>query len=365
MAGRDILLTGFPSFVARRLLAVIAVREPDAFVRLLVRPDYVDEAERQLTAIGVARDRVEVLAGDVVAMDLGLSGAEYLSVVQNVTDIYHVASIWWLGVDRDTSNLVNVVGTRNVLDAAFEMKKLRRVNHFSTSFVAGDRTGVIMEDELDEGQKFRNAYEETKFAAEVMMREAGRHLPVSIFRPSIIVGDSQTGEIDKMAGPYYIMNAIVLMPPNVPVLMPGKGDKPLNLVPIDWVCCAMHRISLRDDAVGRTFHLCDPNPLSARKVFELVADAAGRRAPVGRFPYRLTKLVMKFPYLEKLTRSPRQFMDDFNQLTIYNCINTFEALGADDQCPPFPSYVSRLVTYIKATDTSLDLDMPNAAELLG
>ena len=365
MAGRDILLTGFPSFVARRLLGVIVEREPEAFVRLLVRPDYVDEAERQLVAMEIDRDRVDLLAGDVVAMDLGLSGTEYLDVVESVTDIYHVASIWWLGVDRETSNLVNVIGTRNVLDAAFEMKRLNRLNHFSTAFVAGDRTGVIMEDELDEGQKFRNAYEETKFAAEMALQEASRHLPISIFRPGIIVGDSKTGEIDKMAGPYYIMNAIVLMPPNVPVLIPGKGDKPLNLVPIDWVCCAMHRISLRDDSAGKTYHLCDPNPLSARKVFELVADAAGRRAPVGRFPYRLTKLVLKFPYLEKLTRSPRQFMDDFNQLTIYNCINTFDALGVEDTCPPFPTYVARLVNYIKATDSSLDLDLPNPAEILG
>src|SRR5690606_21449874 len=135
-----------------------------------------------------------------------------------------VASIWWLGVDRDTSELVNVTGTRNVIDAALEMKKLNRLNHFSTAFVAGDRTGVIMEDELDEGQRFRNAYEETKFQAEKALVEARRTIPITIFRPSLIVGDSVTGEIDKMAGPYYIMNAIVLMPPNVPVLMPGKGD---------------------------------------------------------------------------------------------------------------------------------------------
>lgn len=362
---RDILLTGFPSFVARRLLLVILDEEPESFVRLLVRPDYVDEADRQLETMGADRDRVQVLAGDVVSMDLGLSGTEYLDVIEHVTDIYHVASIWWLGVDRDASELVNVVGTRNIIDAAYEMKHLNRLNHFSTAFVAGDRAGVIMEDELDEGQRFRNAYEETKFRSELAMREAGRHLPVSIFRPSIIVGDSKTGEIDKMAGPYYIMNAIVLMPPNVPVLMPGKGDKPLNLVPIDWVCGAMHMISLREDTAGQTFHLCDPNPLSARKVFELVADAAGRRAPMGRFPYRLTKLVMKFPYLEKLTRSPRQFMDDFNQLTIYNCINTFDIVGSECACPPFPTYVDTLVDYIKTTETSLDVDLPSPSELLG
>ena len=362
---RDILLTGFPSFVSRRLLQTILEREAASRVRLLVRPDYVDEADRRLDEMGADRNRVSLVAGDVVAMDLGLSGTEYLDLIEHCTDIYHVASIWFLGVDRETIHQVNVQGARNIIDAAYEMKGLRRLNHFSTAFVAGDRTGVIMEEELDEGQRFRNAYEETKFEAEVAMRDAMRHIPVSVYRPSIVVGDSRTGEIEKMAGPYYLMNAIVLMPPNVPILMPGKGDKPLNMVPIDFVCDAMHTISLSEDTAGKTFHLADLNPLSARRVFELVAEIAGRPAPVGRFPYKLTKFVMTFPYLEKLTRSPRQFMDDFNQLTIYNSINTVEALEGHDACPPFPDYVQNLVRYIKTTEQSFDIDMPAAGEILG
>ncbi len=362
---RDILITGYPSYLARRLLETIAHREKSATFRLLVRPDYVDEAERQLDDVSFDRSRAQILSGDVVAMDLGLSGREYLELIENVTDIYNIASIWFLGVHKDEIHEVNVTGARNVADAAYEMKNLRRLNHLSTAFVAGDRDGVIMEDELEEGQTFRNAYEETKYQSELIMREAMHHIPVSVFRPSIIVGDSQTGEIDKLAGPYYIMNAIVLMPANVPVLMPGKGDKPLNLVPIDWVCDALHAISLRDDAAGCTFHLTDPNPLSARKVFEEVARRAGRPAPVGRFPYRITKLLMQFPMLEKLTRSPRQFMDDFNQLSIYNNLNTLKALEGEHLCPPFPTYVDKLVAYIKASEAELDVEMPDAGELLG
>lgn len=362
---RDILITGYPSFLARKLLDTIAHREPDATFRLLVRPDYVDQADRYLDEVSFDRDRIRLLSGDVVAMDLGLSGREYLELIENVTDIYNIASIWFLGVSKDDIHDVNVTGARNVADAAYEMKKLRRLNHLSTAFVAGDRTGVIMEDELEEDQSFRNAYEETKYQSEFIMREAMHHIPVSIFRPSIIVGDSGTGEIDKLAGPYYIMNAIVLMPANVPVLMPGKGDKPLNLVPIDWVCEAMHAISLRDDSAGQTFHLTDPNPLSARKVFEEVARHAGRPAPMGRFPYRLTRLVLQFPFLEKLTRSPRQFMDDFNQLSIYNNLNTLAALSGEQSCPPFTSYVDKLVAYIKASEADLDIEMPSSGELLG
>ncbi|MBA2661488.1 MAG: SDR family oxidoreductase [Bradymonadaceae bacterium] len=359
---RDILVTGFPSFVARKLLEAIIAREPDAFVRLLVRPDYIDAADRALTAMEAPRERIALLSGDVVAIDLGLSGREYLEVIANVTDIYNVASIWFLGVERNQAYEVNVTGARNIIDSAYEMQKLRRLNHFSTAFVAGDRTGVIMEDELAEEQGFRNVYEETKYLAELAMREAMAHLPISIYRPSIIVGDSSDGEIDKMAGPYYLMNAIVNMPSMVPILMPGKGDKPLNLVPIDFVCNAMYTISRNPQTAGKTFHLCDPNPLSARKVFELVAQRAGKRPPVGAFPYRLTKLIMKFPYLERLTRNPRQFMDDFNQLTIYNSMNTMEALDGH-YCPPFPTYVDRLVDFIKVQE--IEIDLPLGAEIMG
>lgn len=365
MTKRDILITGYPSFLARRLLDTILEREKDITIRLLARRDHVDDAARRIEELERPDVDIQLLSGDVVSMDLGLSGAEYLDIVEHVTDIYHIASIWYLGVDKQTIHEVNVEGARNVIDAAMEMKNLRRLNHFSTAFVAGDRTGVIMEDELDEGQTFRNAYESTKFEAEKLMRNAMRHIPISVFRPSIIVGDSRNGEIEKMAGPYYIMNAIVLMPPNMPILMPGKGDKPLNMVPVDYVCNAMHSISMADDTASKTFHIADPNPLSARKVFDIVAHSVGRAAPVGRFPYKIAKMVMKFPYLEKMTRSPRQFMDDFNQLTIYNAINTSKALKGLDTCPPFTSYVDHLVQFIKTSDNPLDIEMPDADELLG
>jgi thioester reductase-like protein len=362
---RDILLTGFPIFVARKLLETIAAAEPNAFFRLLVRPDFLDSAARHLEDMGLERDRYQLLAGDVVALDLGLSGTEYLELIANVTDVYHIASIWYLGADKDQVWEVNVEGARNVVDAAMEMDKLDRLNHFSTAFVSGDRTGVIMEDELEENQSFRNPYERTKYEAELIMREAMRDIPVSIFRPSIVVGDSRTGEIDRMAGPYYLMNAIVQMPSSVPILMPGKGDKPLNVVPIDYVCRAMHHISLRNDSGGETFHLSDPNPLSAKKVFGMVANQAGKRAPVGHVPYTVSRVLMRIPYLEKLTRSPRQFVDDFNQLTIYNTINTMEALEGEVTCPPFPQYVENLVEYIKTAGAAMDIEMPSAAELLG
>ena len=340
-------------------------KEPLSRVRLIVRPDYVDAANDHLDGMNVDRARVILLSGDVVSIDLGLSGREYLDLVENVTDVYHVASIWYLGVDRRQTHEVNVRGARNVIDACDEMKRLNRLNHFSTAFVAGDRKGVILEEELELEQSFRNAYEETKYEAEQLMRTAMDHLPVSVFRPSIIVGDSTTGEIDKFSGPYYLMYAIVHMPSNVPMLMPGKGDKPLNLVPIDYVCDAMHMISCRNDTAGQTFHLTDPNPLAARHVFARIAKYVGKPTPIRGIPYRLTRLVMKFPYLEKTMRAPRQFMEDFNQLTIYNAMNTAKALDGQLSCPSLPDYLERLVDYINTTEANLDMDWPLDVDILG
>lgn len=367
---KDILLTGFPSFLPRRLLATLLRHHPDATIRLLVRPDFMDQAEAVLHRMcqhhPEDRERIVLFRGDVVAMDLGLSGREFLDLVAHVTDIFHMASVWYLGVRRKQAYEVNVLGARNILEAADEMLHLRRLNHLSTAFVSGDRAGVIMEHELDEGQRLRNHYEQTKFEAEQLMRESSRFLPISVFRPSIIVGDSMTGEIDRMAGPYYLMNAILKLPPNVPALMPGKGDKPLNLVPVDYVCEAMTRIAAREDAAGKTFHLTDPNPLSAREVFNLVAAEANRPAPrAGAAPFRLARLLLRFPYLERFTRSQRQFLDDFNHLAIYNNMNTLQALEGQVPCPPFPSYIEQLIAFILTHTDELELDLPINDLVLG
>ncbi len=364
--GRDILITGFPSFVAREFFQMAYKAEKKATFRLLVRPEVVDQVNRILENGGFDRERVLVYSGDVVAIDLGLSGMEYLEVVANVTDIYHIATIWWLGVDRERVRNVNVLGARNVIDAALEMKKLNRLNHFSTAFVSGERTGVIMESELKNGQKFRNRYERTKYEAELMMQESMQRLPISVFRPTIIIGDSKTGVIDKVAGPYYVITAMMQMPANLPVVMPGKGDKPLNLVPIDFVCEAMHAISLKDSA-GKTFHLCDPNPLSSRGVFQLIASVAGVPSPVGkRLPYGLTKAVLKLPFLEKAMRNPRQFLDEVNQLTIYNSINTIEELAETGvRCPPLKDYVGKLVDYLRTSEHMVDVPVSATEDILG
>jgi thioester reductase-like protein len=293
-------------------------------------------------------DRVRVLEGDVCDMDLGLGGGEYKAIAKELTAIHHTAAIYYLGAKRDLVERVNIDGTRTVLDLAGDCAHLRRLVHWSTAEVSGARSGVILEEELDTGQRFRNVYEETKFKAERLVREAARRMPITILRPGVIVGDSQTGEIDKFDGPYYLLVLIVTSPLDVHLPLPGRGNAPLNLVPIDFVVDAAVALGKDPRAQGGTFHLTDPCPFSARTVYELVAQRAERKPPRGVIPATLARAILRAPGLERLARAPLAFLEAFNHLALYNCRHTLALLdGSGVRCPPFDVYVDNLVRYVR------------------
>ena len=193
------LVTGYPGFIAKRLVEHLA-RHGHGRLYALAQPEWVQRARD--VAARVKGAAVEVVSGDVTDLHLGLSGEEVERVTSEVERIFHLAAVNQLSVSRDVAWRTNVDGTRNVLDFARECRKLERFVHFSTCHVAGDRVGVIAEDELDEGQGFRNSWEETKFQAEKAVARAAASLPVTVLRPSTVVGDSRTGEIDRFEGPY-------------------------------------------------------------------------------------------------------------------------------------------------------------------
>jgi thioester reductase-like protein len=344
-----VLVTGFPAFTARRFVAHLLERDPRARVFLLARGPFVDEARGFLAGRPPAEAaRVEVVEGDVCDMDLGLSGRELTTLADQVTTIHHMAGIYWMGVDKDTARRTNVEGTRGVLTLAREARQLRRLVHWSTAAVSGKRKGVILEEELDEGQAFHNVYEETKFHAEVLARAAMRELPITILRPGVIVGDSRTGEIDKFDGPYYLLVLIASNALNLRVPLPGRGSAPLHLVPIDFVVEAAYPLSLDDRAAGKTLHLTDPNPLSARKVYELVAELSEGRLARGFVPTGLARTLLRAPGLEKLARAPRSFLEAFDRPCFYNCRTTLELLdGTGVRCPSFDRYAGNLVAYVR------------------
>jgi thioester reductase-like protein len=344
-----VLVTGFPSFTARRMAIEILGRDAEARVFLLARARFADAARELAASLPPAHGaRIEVVEGDVCDMDLGLSGREYRTLAGEITSIQHMAGIYYMGVDRATARRVNVDGTRGVLELAGEASRLRRLVHWSTAAVSGRRKGVVLEEELDEGQSFHNFYEETKFEAEKLARAAQRKLPVTILRPGIVVGDSATGEIDKLDGPYYL---IVLISTNVlqmRVPLPGRGTAPLHLVPIDFVVEAGYRLSGDERAAGKTLHLTDPNPLSARRVYELVAELSQGKLSRGFLPVGLARTLLRTPGLDRLARAPLSFLESFDRQCFYNCRNAMTLLrGTGTDCPPFDTYAENLVQFVR------------------
>jgi nucleoside-diphosphate-sugar epimerase len=173
-------------------------------------------------------------------------------------------------------------------------------------------------------------------------------LPIAVVRPTTVVGDSLTGEVDRFDGPYLLILLIVTSPAEIAVPLPARGDAPLHLVPIDYVVRASHAIGRDPRSAGRTFHLIDPSPLTAKRIFELVARASGRKSPRGFIPTNLTKALLRTPGLERFAKSPRAFVEQLATPIRFDARNTEEILaGTGIVCPPFESYVDPIVAYVR------------------
>lgn len=357
-------VTGYPGFIGKRLVTRLAEANPRGRIVALVQRQMLEEAARHAATITGAE--LELLEGDVVDMHLGLSGEEYGRLVHEVTHVFHLAAINSLTLPRELARRVNVDGTRNVLELARECQALERLVHFSTCYVSGTRLGVIAEDELEAGQAFRNAYEQTKYEAERLMQRAKEQLPITVVRPGTVVGDSRTGEVERFEGPYSIAMLLVLSPLVLPLPLPGNGGAPLNVVPVDFVVDATWALAQKATARGATVHLVDPNPMSARRVYELIAERANRRLPRFTISARATDLFLRLPGVERLTRTQRAALGYVNHLALYSSRTALELLeGTGVTCPPLTSYLDRLTDYALETwrarrhETSpADLDDP-------
>jgi dephospho-CoA kinase len=340
------LITGFPAFTAKRMIGQILAAEPETRLYVLARDKLAADADSFLASLP-DRAHAEVLVGDVCDMDLGLSSAEYRAVSRELTWIHHLAGIYFMGTDEDTARRVNVVGTRTVIELARDAGRLERVVQWSTAMVSGDRKGTFYEDDLEVGQKFRNAYERSKYEAEQLVRAAMRQLPITVVRPGIIVGDSRTGEIDKLDGPYYLMVLIATNASRVRLPLLGRSSAPLHLVPIDYVVRAAWHVARGETAAGKTFHIVDPAPQSARAVFESVAEHAHTEKPRGHIPRPLARAVLRTTGLSRLGRGPLAFLDLLDHTVRYDQTNTAQALaGTGVQCPPLADYLPVLVRYV-------------------
>lgn len=349
MGERVQFVTGYPGFIGKRLvrrLAATCAKEGGKLF-VLTQPKHAEEAAVDLASL---KAPVEAIEGDVEQMHLGLSGQEWKALASEVTDIWHLAAVSWLGAEPRQMRRINVEGTRNVVELALHAKRLNRLNHFSTAYVSGNRVGVILEDELSMGQRFHNAYEESKFQAEILVRRAQADVPATIYRPSIVVGDSRTGEIDRFEGPYAMAILLVASPVSVPLPLPGNAVAPLNVVPVDFLLDAVTSIARNPSGAGKTVHVVDPSPLSARRVYEMIAARTGRKIPTVSMPARAFQALLQLPGLERISRVHRLAIEYVNHLAIYNCRNLLELLeGTGIQCPPITSYLDRLIEFVQGT----------------
>ena len=356
-----LLVTGYPSLHARRMIEHIVTSEPRALVYVLAPTEpgepaasplpshaQIEAPAAELALSAAQRERVVFIEGSPHAMDLGLSGAEFRQLTREVDRIHHLAHVGSGGVDRRTAHTMNVVSAGEILEFSRAASQLACLVFHSTAHVSGDRTGVVYEDDLDRGQAFRSDADETRMRAEVLLRRAMREVPIAVVRPTTIVGDADTGESDRLEGIYLLVLLVVATPAEIAVPFPGRGDTPLNIVPLEYVIRAAHAIGRHPSAAGRTFHLADPQPLSARSVFELVTHAGGRRAATGRIPSNLAKALLRTPGIDRFARSPRAFVEQLTSDVRYDTRNTDQVLrSAGILCPPFESYVDDLVAVVR------------------
>ena len=343
-----VFLTGFPGFIGARLASRLLEAEPETRVFALVEPRMAGAARERAAAIGDGR--VEVLEGDIAERRLGLGDDDYERVAAETTVAYHLAAIYNLAVPLEVAQRVNVDGTGNVLDLCRRCSGLERLHYVSTAYVAGDRRGVVYEHELVLGQGFKNHYESTKFQAEVWVREAMDEVPVTIYRPAIVVGDSRTGETQKFDGPYYLLRVIQLAARrHLPIPQFGRSAAPFNVVPVDFVIDALATAPGDASLAGETLHLVDPEPVSAQEVLTLLAKEYAGRGPRYRLPPRLVAGSLRSTTVRKaFAGAPSESIRYLNHPVRFDTRRARDVLGARGlRCPRLEEYVAAMVGFFR------------------
>ena len=289
--------------------------------------------------------------GDITRPDLGLDPADRDPLLAEADTLFHLAAVYDLAMSRPLGMKVNVEGTERVNEFAARMEALERYHYVSTAFVAGRRNGVIREDELDVGQSFRNHYEETKFLAEKAVVEHAGSLPVSIYRPGVVVGHSETGYTIKYDGPYMALRLVAKSPGPMGRMNFGCGS-PFNIVPVDYVVRALVAIAEKPDTVGGTFHLTDPPPLTSHEISEIFCRLMTGKSTWLSTPTWVLRLLAATPLLSGLLGLPRQSIPYFYSRLDFEASGAQRALeGTGVACPRLADYAPALIDYFKAHPT--------------
>ena len=346
------VVTGGTGFIGRRVVSRILDRSPDAEVWVLVRRESLTTFERLASRGDRAwGDRAKALVGDLTAEDLGLSD-DTIGELGSVDHVVHCAAIYDITVAEDVQRAANVEGTRAVIALARRLGAT--LHHVSSIAVAGTHRGEYTEEDFDVAQDLPTPYHQTKFEAELLVRsEPG--LRYRIYRPAVVVGDSRTGEMDKVDGPYYffpILAKLAKLPSFTPVLLPDTGRS--NIVPVDYVVDAIAELIHVPDRDGQTFHLTAPDSIGLRGIYRGISKAAGLPRLRGSLPRGAATPFLRATGRAKVLRNmavtqlgiPAEILDVVDLMPTFTADNTREALrDTGITIPEFSSYAPKLWQY--------------------
>jgi NAD(P)-dependent dehydrogenase (short-subunit alcohol dehydrogenase family) len=266
-------VTGATGFIGRHLVEQLLKRDGDIYV--LVREGSTGKLEELQKKWGPeSLERVKPVTGDLESKKLGVSDEDLEKLRGNVDHFFHLAAIYDMTADDEQNETLNVAGTKNAVALANELEA-GILHHTSSIAAAGEHKGLFREDHFDEGQKLPSAYHRTKFESEKIARTEAK-VPWRVYRPAVVVGHSETGEMDKIDGPYYFFKLIQKLRAWLPEWAPLAGPELgyTNIVPVDYVAKAMDHIAHLPGLDGQAFHLTNPRRQRSGEVINIFADAA-------------------------------------------------------------------------------------------
>ena len=358
-------VTGATGFIGRHLVEELLKR--DGTIHVLVREGSRGKIDSLIERLGAPEGRIVPVPGDLSKPKLGVEGFD-----EKIDHLFHLAAVYDIEADEESSELANVKGTRNVVDFA-NSHDVGRFHHTSSIAVAGSYKGVFQEDMFDEEQKLPHHYHRTKYESEKLVRE-GVEAKTLIFRPGIVLGHSETGETDKIDGPYYFFKLLQRMRHALPEWFPVAGPEGGNttMVPVDFVAQAMDHIAhMPDDELpGDTFHLVDPEPMSVGTALNTFAKAAHAPQFAMRIDKNLINVVpkgvrsglMAVPTVKKIRNQiyndlgiPPAAMEVRDFRCTFDARDTQRALKATGiAVPPLDTYAPKLWDY---WERNLDPDL--------
>ena len=358
-------VTGATGFIGRHLVAELLKREGTIYV--LVREGSRGKLDALLQKLGAPEGRIVAVSGDLSKPGLGVEGFD-----EDVDHLFHLAAVYDVEAEEEASERANVEGTRHVIEFA-NARKVGRFHHTSSIAVAGEYRGVFQEDMFDEGQRLPHHYHRTKYESERLVRDQVQAKTL-VFRPGIVVGHSETGEMDKIDGPYYLFKLIqrlrAALPEWVPLAGPQGGDT--NIVPVDFVARAMDHIAHLpdDDLPGDTFHLVNPEPMKVGEAMNEFAKAAHAPQLAMRLDSNVTNAipkpvragVMALPTVKRIRNQiyhdlgiPPAAMENREFQCKFDARDAQRALsGTGIAVPPLSTYAPRLWDY---WERNLDPDL--------